>query len=721
MTMTTYNAVFKGGGAKGVAYAGALQACERAGLEFAAVAGSSAGAITAALVACGYRADDMLAMMPGALRAIGSPRRGAVAVGRSSLLSSSGLRRWTAEAVADRVRPGWRESSSAPPRVTFGELASVSDIELFVVTMDLATRQPLVLCARLTPDMAVADAVVASSAIPVAFPAARLVIGDEVHRVVDGGTWANYPSFVFRDRDFRSYHGLEPTSLPTIGFVLDTVVAEEPTAGRSTRRARGPAFATDRGSAYDEFGAWGALAGAGAVRVVASVAPLLFVVFAVLSLVRESAAGFPFFSGLWDPVEDPALLLTALLVGLASVVSVVAAFVGLRLGRELLDTGAVGAVAAMGVGPSVPYWVRTRPDHEDHVVVRIVVPPELSTLSFSPGPFLVRQAVTAGWQAALRSLATAGVIPMQPWMTDPDARPDDPRPVGVLDAVREALLGGGRSVGRWAATGLVLLAATFWLASGFFLVVGGGPRQAVLGVGLLAGVGVALGYLVVRHAGRRARQARRNTPFPALGRLPSAALWVVVGVSSVLTLGMLVAASVGHSAVALSRAETTWARVADVAATGEQSLAVPATVAEAAALARARPDLAEGLDLPVVGPDRLLVAADEIAAPTDRVCSARDSHCLVVRDGWDAAVGDVVPLLVDRRGDRLAVLDSSVDPSTTLRARSSMLLVAMGLVALALRCGQVATWRRSRQSLVDAVHDPVPAAAATAPPDGSAA
>src|SRR5690349_6403506 len=45
------NGVFKGGGAKGIVYAGALKAATERDVVFTAVAGSSAGAITAALVA----------------------------------------------------------------------------------------------------------------------------------------------------------------------------------------------------------------------------------------------------------------------------------------------------------------------------------------------------------------------------------------------------------------------------------------------------------------------------------------------------------------------------------------------------------------------------------------------------------------------------------------------------------------------------------------------
>jgi NTE family protein len=44
-------AIFEGGGAKGLAHVGALKAAESRNLEFIGVAGASAGAIIAALVA----------------------------------------------------------------------------------------------------------------------------------------------------------------------------------------------------------------------------------------------------------------------------------------------------------------------------------------------------------------------------------------------------------------------------------------------------------------------------------------------------------------------------------------------------------------------------------------------------------------------------------------------------------------------------------------------
>jgi predicted acylesterase/phospholipase RssA len=57
-TIREYDGVFEGGGAKGVAFVGALAFMKRHGLRFRRVAGTSAGAITAALIASGYPAYD---------------------------------------------------------------------------------------------------------------------------------------------------------------------------------------------------------------------------------------------------------------------------------------------------------------------------------------------------------------------------------------------------------------------------------------------------------------------------------------------------------------------------------------------------------------------------------------------------------------------------------------------------------------------------------------
>lgn len=64
--------IFQGGGAKGYAHVGALKAAEQRGIRFVRIAGTSAGAIIAALAAAGYTADELLDAMDGRERYYGS-------------------------------------------------------------------------------------------------------------------------------------------------------------------------------------------------------------------------------------------------------------------------------------------------------------------------------------------------------------------------------------------------------------------------------------------------------------------------------------------------------------------------------------------------------------------------------------------------------------------------------------------------------------------------
>ena len=53
------NAVFEGGGVKGISLAGAVKSAEQANVSFHRLAGTSSGAIVASLLAAGYTADEM--------------------------------------------------------------------------------------------------------------------------------------------------------------------------------------------------------------------------------------------------------------------------------------------------------------------------------------------------------------------------------------------------------------------------------------------------------------------------------------------------------------------------------------------------------------------------------------------------------------------------------------------------------------------------------------
>ncbi|MGA9277456.1 patatin-like phospholipase family protein [Ilumatobacter sp.] len=403
------NAVFKGGGAKGIAYAGALRACEEWDIEFEEVAGSSAGAITAALVACDYTATELLALMPEALKTIGGVGSAMAMVGRrASLLSSDSLRDWLQRAIADKIAPGY---TGEPPDCTFEQIRAATGISLYVITLDLASRQPLVFCPRLTPDSGVAAAVAASSAIPVAFPPARMVVDGEVHRLVDGGTWSNYPSFVFLDDDFRHCTGLESSDRPTIGFVLDLEGVEPTAPSTSPHPMPGSPLISDRGSSADELGLGGAVLSSTIFRWAIGLTPILFVLLSISWIAKEVRGNNPLIGHVPTQLQDLALAASVALLAFTGIAAGLMAFVILRLGKSLFDTGVVGASAAMGVGPSVPYWVGTRSqlpglsesenpgdqDLPEHVAVRIKVPLALKTLAFGASPELRRAACVRGW------------------------------------------------------------------------------------------------------------------------------------------------------------------------------------------------------------------------------------------------------------------------------------------------------------------------------------
>lgn len=451
--MVVVNGVFEGGGAKGLLYVGALQACEAAGVEFGAVAGSSAGAITAMLVASGYSAEAVEKKMESALKTLGRPLVAVVTPGRRSLLASKKLRSWLAEALAEQIypeRPVEQARTFADVREATKSETRPQGTSLYVVTMDLASGQPLVFSPDLTPNMSVADAVVASSAIPVAFPSQRVEIDKSVRRLVDGGVWANYPAFVFLDDDFRDQHGPLDDGADdhdTVGFLLGSVDAG-PLAGRdSSIIVRPPRpWSTDLGAAERELGAVGGLVTSPFARLAAILLPFVILVLGVSWFEREVDEELPLIGKLPDGLQDIALLLLVLAFALLVVQSTLFAFLTVRMGRAMVDEGLVGASAAMGVGPNVPYWVGPGKQHSDdgrrHLAVRLTVPDKLTTLKSRPKPELQTRAIESGRYESYRALA--GFLELDrpaPWSPPPKDEPVATGPVTKRQRAKPFLSG----------------------------------------------------------------------------------------------------------------------------------------------------------------------------------------------------------------------------------------------------------------------------------------
>lgn len=227
---SAWSGVFQGGGARGAAYAGALEAVASRSQWFDAVAGSSAGALTACLIAAGYHPSEFRILTEYLLAGIRPDGP------MSSLLNRM---RWTRPLVQYDglglearlellVQDGIaRHGGDRDGPVTFRALVDAVGIPLYVVALDTTSGQPIVFCAERTGDLPVPATVLASCSIPLAFAPRHIemarmepLLGNELRRVVDGGAYANLPHFVFTDQAVREALELAPRSSRPLLFTL---------------------------------------------------------------------------------------------------------------------------------------------------------------------------------------------------------------------------------------------------------------------------------------------------------------------------------------------------------------------------------------------------------------------------------------------------------------------------------------------------------------------
>jgi NTE family protein len=204
------NLVFEGGGVKGIAYAGAIKVLEEQNIlaSIEKVAGTSAGAITAALVSLNYTSQDITSIINNLNFTLfedgWDPVRLPFTYG---LYSGDYFLRW----IEDKIRA--KLTSAGGGQATFADLKEQGFRDLHVFATDLNIFDIREFSYEATPDVIVAEAVRASMSIPLFFKAWRFSnnVPDD-HIYVDGGTVLNYPITVF-DRD-----NIRNTS--TLGFYL---------------------------------------------------------------------------------------------------------------------------------------------------------------------------------------------------------------------------------------------------------------------------------------------------------------------------------------------------------------------------------------------------------------------------------------------------------------------------------------------------------------------
>jgi NTE family protein len=272
--------VFQGGGAKGLAHIGAIKSLEEQGRSYRRLVGTSAGSIVAVLLAAGYSADEMEAViaerMPDGNIIMGSflvppekdefseeQLRNSVTYrsfqdilpefvpdfaseeldldavkllldspeyrGLFSLLeegglySGSGFVAWLAEQLD---RDG-RDLGEA----TLAEFHQATGADLTIVATDTNHGAMLMLNHRTAPDLPVVWAVRMSTSIPFVFQEVEWLSewgtyqGQDIsgHLIVDGGTATNLPLGLVLSQDAEIIAAMEKQPAPerVIGLVLD--------------------------------------------------------------------------------------------------------------------------------------------------------------------------------------------------------------------------------------------------------------------------------------------------------------------------------------------------------------------------------------------------------------------------------------------------------------------------------------------------------------------
>lgn len=190
------NLVFEGGGNKGMAYVGALQVLENAGImkNVKRVAGASAGAIIATLIALGYDSSELREFLEQDLRRILVDHTCGYCSLLPNLLKGFGwnpgkrMLRWFGEQLKERTGDG---------DITFKEVWERFGKELCIVVTNLNQMSVEYFHPKTTPNTPIRRAVRMSVALPGVFQCVREINNDYEDVYVDGGLLCNYPIHAF--------------------------------------------------------------------------------------------------------------------------------------------------------------------------------------------------------------------------------------------------------------------------------------------------------------------------------------------------------------------------------------------------------------------------------------------------------------------------------------------------------------------------------------------
>jgi predicted acylesterase/phospholipase RssA len=271
--MANFDVVFEGGGAKGSAFVGGLTALKEAGHTMRRLIGTSAGAITAALIAAGFSAEEMLAAVNEqhdgkprfttfmdrpkaadfsirdrqnsetfrALQALHVPMVANDAVlgllldtpvyptlfcvvESGGVFSGAAFRAWLQEKLGTK---------GIAPTDTLADMFQKTGVDLSVVASDTTDMEMLVLNHRTAPRLPIVWAVRMSMSIPLVW---REVVWQESwgtylarskanNTIVDGGVLSNFPIKLIAESVPEIMGDTDPNGALNLGLLLDEMLA----------------------------------------------------------------------------------------------------------------------------------------------------------------------------------------------------------------------------------------------------------------------------------------------------------------------------------------------------------------------------------------------------------------------------------------------------------------------------------------------------------------
>ena len=186
-----YNCIFGGGGIRGMCYVGAIRALKELNIEINSIAGSSVGAVFAALLASGYREEEIKELFFDFNFLMFKDIN--INIFNNDLSISKGeiFLDWLREKIGYKVK-GKNYKKHISQEVKFKDLTK----DLYILTLDLNTNTPFIFSKETTPDEEVALAVRASAGLP----GLMKPVNYENMLLVDGDLIKSWPAWKIYDQ-----------------------------------------------------------------------------------------------------------------------------------------------------------------------------------------------------------------------------------------------------------------------------------------------------------------------------------------------------------------------------------------------------------------------------------------------------------------------------------------------------------------------------------------